>query len=292
MEIHSENRKIFQHFVLTVFNVDDLTGPKSELKLNISWLKHRFKLFDQFCYPSVRAQSNQNFKWILLFDINTPDIFKGRISKYSEWENFIPVYISKRNPNSFLEVILHYLTDETEYLITTRLDNDDAIFKDFVEILQNYFDRQKLQFLNFTNGYIWRNNEIYLFKQPSNSFASLIEKIDDFSFRTVFTGEGHHKLYKVGPVKEINTKPAWIQVIHTKNRANRVRGTLQTPREIKYLGSDFEIRKNLSLSYCIGTGFYFARKMLDSTRRTRHFLGLTATQLIQFKEKLLNVFKK
>lgn len=285
-------KMIFQHFILTLFNVDDLTGPQSSLKLDKSWLKHRFKLFNKFCYPSVRGQSNQNFKWIILFDINTPDVFKRRISKYSKWENFISIYINKRDRNSFREVILRHLKDETEYLVTTRLDNDDAICKDFVEVLQNYFDKQKIQFLNFTNGYVWKNNEIYLFKQPSNPFVSLIEKIDDSSFRTVFTGEGHHKLYKVGPVMEIITKPAWMQVIHTKNRANSVKGMLQTQKKVRYLGGDFEIRKNLFFSYWIGSGFYFFRQMLDRTRKTRHSLGLTANQFMQYKKKLAETFQK
>lgn len=287
MKSKYESRKIFQHFVLTCFNVD-FGGQLG--KPNKSWLNHRFELFDNFCYPSVRGQSNQNFKWFVLFDINTPNVFKEKIKKCYKCENIIPIYIRPCKKHSDTdkimqsEIIPQYLTDEIEYLITTRVDNDDAICKDYIDMIQKRFNKQKFQFLNFTNGYIWnyKTNEIYLDQQPSNPFISLIEMVGEI--KTVWSGS-HPDLYKVGPIMEIETKPSWLQVSHRRS-SNRPRGILQPPQTILQIINDFEIRKKLLSSYLIGVCFYFYKQILNRTRNIRGHIGLTGSKLRILKGKL------
>jgi hypothetical protein len=72
----------FNHFILTRFNVK-VSFAEPGAGLEPAWLLHRFELFDHFCYPSVRGQSNLNFKWLVLFDSNTPDSFKEKIAAYA-----------------------------------------------------------------------------------------------------------------------------------------------------------------------------------------------------------------
>ena len=286
------NRKIFQHFVLTCFNV--VFEEREWCKQDKSWLRHRFKLFNKFCYPSIRGQSNKNFKWIVLFNINTPDVFKQKIKKYSEWENFIPVYIGRcrniNDPDMFVrkEIIPQYLDSGSKYLITTRVDSDDGICKDYVQMIQNHFDKQKLQFINFNNGYVWNYNtcEVYLDEQPSNPFISLIEEVGEI--KTVWC-ENHPELCKVGPVKGITTKPAWLQVVHGRNISNQISGILQSPGKIKYIDNNFEIKVNHSLVYWKAFFYYRIKRILDSTRSLRHYMGLTAEQLTTRIKKLLKV---
>lgn len=293
MKIKTDNQKgkIFSHFILTIFNVQKgipglLSDPNDK-----SWLEHRFKLFDKFCYPSVLAQSNQDFKWIVLFNVDTPDIFKDEIKKYSVWGNFIPVYIktttAKDTNRIFREIIPEYLTDGSEYLITTRIGSDDIICKDYIEMVQNCFDGQKLQFINFSNGYAWNYNswKIYSKKMRPGHFISLIEKIDNF--KTVRTGDGFAELHQVGPIREIETKPTWIQGIHGRNITNQVGGILQPPKTIRNLGRHFGVRGNLLLPSVIGGWSYFGRQALDLTRKIRGRLGLRGHQLAQFRARLL-----
>jgi hypothetical protein len=61
----------FHHFVLTRFNVKIGLGGGESVAPNLEWLVHRFDLFDKFCFPSVRNQSNLNFKWLVFFDVDT-----------------------------------------------------------------------------------------------------------------------------------------------------------------------------------------------------------------------------
>ena len=65
----------FEHFIITRFNLPIYSKTKSG---NISstetkYLDNRFKLFMNYCLPSIKQQTCQNFKWLVLFDINTPD---------------------------------------------------------------------------------------------------------------------------------------------------------------------------------------------------------------------------
>ena len=39
---------------------------------DLNWLKHRYYLFETFCFPSILSQTNKNFKWLVFFDKDTP----------------------------------------------------------------------------------------------------------------------------------------------------------------------------------------------------------------------------
>jgi hypothetical protein len=84
------NAGVFKHFLLTRFNVKTKwkTTKNGEETLTEKWLSHRFDLFEKFCYPSVRNQKNQGFRWLVFFDINTPTPYKERISDLArEYQN-------------------------------------------------------------------------------------------------------------------------------------------------------------------------------------------------------------
>ena len=261
--------KQFEHFVLTRFNVRTNYG-KSKIGLDPDWLSHRFKLFENFCYPSVQAQSNQNFKWLVYFDSDTPEEFKNKILEYSKWQNFIPIYINCQFTHELNKKnILKHLTGSAEYLITTRLDNDDGVSKEFIQVIQDNFQEQKFELINLTYGYVWSDFKLYSFKYLNNPFMSLIEKINSQnidSFNTILCGE-HTQLSSMGAIKQVKTKPAWIQVVHGKNVSNRIRGIRQP---IKKLSENFMISpesiptKEKLLPYLLDWGWSILKFPIDS----------------------------
>lgn len=265
MENQYENQ-IFKHFVLTCFNVK-LSDPKYASKglgLDRAWLRHRFKLFDRFCYPSVYGQTCQNFKWIVFFDIDTPQIFKNEIDRYCYWTNLIPVFIHGNEIiNEARKIILKNIRNNTKFLITTRLDNDDAIFKDFVFIIQRHFKNQEFQFLNFTNGYLLTSRNLYLHEHMSNPYISLIEKLQ--GFKTVWCGE-HNKLSAIGPIEQITCEPAWLTVIHGRNLSNNTTGILQPPSKLRDLYNKFTIKKSLLINI-VSLVFYLLKNILKPIRK-------------------------
>src|SRR5690606_22980542 len=118
----------------------------------------------------------------------------------------------------------------TKYLITTRIDNDDAFNIKAIEYIQDHFAHQDLLFLNFPIGYCLkdRTNQLSLNGSKSNPFISLIEKVtwknQEPIVRTVRC-MNHSHLSQIGTIKQIAVKtPMWLQVIHDLNIVNKLRG--------------------------------------------------------------------
>ena len=66
---------------------------------------------------------------------------------------------------------------DAPFLITTRIDSDDAMAVDFMATVQAQFARQERLFVSITRGVqIDRSGAVYLSDQLSNPFLSLIER--------------------------------------------------------------------------------------------------------------------
>lgn len=256
----------FTHLILTRFNVRRLEADPPNQK----WLERRFSLFERFCYPSLRGQSNDNFRWLVFFDTATPKVFRNRIEEYSRWKNIIPVYTDSEIffgfhfPSELKPVILDNIDDHCKFLITSRLDNDDAIHKEYVQMVQDLFSGQRLEAINFLYGWQLYRDKLILCKLGSNPFISLIERFEESSFRTVFV-RGHGMLSQICSVRNIanKDKPAWMQVIHYDNRVNRRIPGLRYP--IKELENGFEfccqkdfLSKDKRLSILLDNALYKA----------------------------------
>jgi len=132
---------MFQHFILTEFSY------RSEVYSNLTnndplkpkFLEHRFKLFEISCLPSILSQTEQNFTWILIIDKELPKKFRHKLEKL----------ISVR-PNSYLQEfsslkdlsqllwLEKYIDEASKYIITTKLDDDDAIYPSHTKYIKNH----------------------------------------------------------------------------------------------------------------------------------------------------------
>ena len=151
---------MFSHFIITRFNVpfeNYLNDKNGKEVRNIDWLDERFKLFEKYCFPSIVNQSNKNFKWLVFFDLETPSSFVQRINHLCEESGCMePVYIN--SGKEFLielnKKIFSLKRKEDAYIITTRIDNDDALYFNYVEDVQKKFQKQNDVIFNFKNGYL------------------------------------------------------------------------------------------------------------------------------------------
>lgn len=225
----------FSHYILTKFNVRNF--PDLRPGCDPAWLEKRFRLFDQYCFPSVSSQSNQNFQWLVFFDVDTPEPFKQKISEYAnKWKNFVPVYLDCPFPygqftDEVRAVVRNYIPADCEYLITTWLDNDDAIHKDYVQMIQDNFNQQESETVNFFFGYQLAEGKLYFDFELASHFISLIEKYNPDSFNTVHC-RPHKELYEVcKSAKKVFCKPAWIEVVHGSNYMNVYRRGFRVPAE-------------------------------------------------------------
>lgn len=228
---------MFQHYILTRFNLraTDWTFTKNKEKvLTEEWLKERFDLFENFCFSSVKNQSNQNFKWLVFFDVNTPEFYKIKVEEFRKsYENFYPFFIDGM-PNFLPEIVKNIkLMDNEKYIITSRLDNDDSIHEDYVKVIQRYFDQQNHLAIDLIDGYTLQIGEkirLGFQKHLYNPFISLIEKKDDF--KTVWFRSRHGSWKYEKNIIRVKNKRLWLGIIHSKNKVNKFEGYGKVDAEI------------------------------------------------------------
>jgi len=220
----------FVHFILTRFNLK--IWPQVQLKQG--WYEHRLALFEQFCLPSIQSQSQQQFTWLILCDSTTPAEYLSRIQNLCSQSNMQVHMLDGFDIGHILAIIRAQL-GQRSHLITTSLDNDDALADTFVETLQQQFRGQAFELINFPRGYrfVIRNQRLYACDMASNPFISLIERIDaDGTFRSIAGCLPHSTIAARFPaLTDVFTAPLWLQVLHGYNLANtHVWGRQRQPR--------------------------------------------------------------
>jgi hypothetical protein len=220
-------RRQLLHVVLTRFNLAT-GGREAPIRNQPGWLTKRFDLFERYCLPSMAAQTCQEFEWIVFFDDATPEDFRRRIEKEQQVRKFYPYFTPLFDRSGWIEAIFS-VTElrNASILLTTVLDNDDALANDYVSILQNAaIDQKKHSRLafNFTNGYVLNSDRIYYHRHKNNAFINYKEPLN----RDAKTAMNlpHMRLAKHSDVVQLQGLGAWLQVVHGDNVSNRTRGRL------------------------------------------------------------------
>lgn len=218
---------MFKHLLITRFN---LRNPKwdftknNESLLNDEWMQSRMQLFKNFCFPSICAQSNPDFEWLIYFDSTTSVTFKKEIMELIQGKENIKAFFID-GMNAFYPSIQEYIQNiTTPFLITSRIDNDDCIHKDFIKTVQQNFQEQDFQAIDIIKGYSLQiEPEIILGKKEHifNPFISLIEKNENP--KTVWLSD-HNMWKKETRITQVTNKRLWLSIIHQKNKVNEFDG--------------------------------------------------------------------
>jgi hypothetical protein len=207
------------HFVLTRFNVRSFyhaSEPTDE------WLQERLRLFRRYCLPALANQSSSQFMWLVFLDDLSPQWFRQEIEKDARG-SFETVYVAGEFTSATVSEAVAARTD-APYILTTRVDNDDAVSRDFVQTIQRCFQRQEFEFINLVNGAQYADGKVYVRPYTKNPFLSLVEAVGTAAPETVFV-EHHYRVDDRGPVRNIRTAhPMWLQVIHGGNVLNEIVG--------------------------------------------------------------------
>jgi hypothetical protein len=100
-------------------------------------LAFRYSLFELTCLPSLLGQTVQDFDWFIIIDRDLPRAMRERLEALvgQRPRTHLHVY----DPSEDLtgtQWLLPYAPPQTSRLLTTLLDDDDALPADFVETLQ------------------------------------------------------------------------------------------------------------------------------------------------------------
>jgi hypothetical protein len=217
---------LFQHFLITRFNLTSSFWNKTregEQVLDESWLEDRFALFERHCLPSVRNQTNKNFYWLIFFDTSTPEKFRSRVANIQNSSNFIYCYFingAEEFNFSIITAIYGLVLHGINWIITTRLDNDDMIHKSFINEIQNCQFSNESCYIDIPIGYqmslMGENIEVRNRHNPISTFSSLYERVEENQH--IFSKRNFE--WKDFSCKKIIQKRLWIEVVHQRNLVN------------------------------------------------------------------------
>lgn len=215
----------FDHVLLTRFSAVMAPGGKPAGE---DWLRYRLAFFDEATYPSVLSQTVRDFTWLVLFDDRCSDAFRADVEYLAE-DVFTPVWTHEAFRRDIFAEPVAAVTG-APYLLTTRLDSDDALAVDFVATVQAQFAEQERLFVSLTRGVqVDRSGAVYLSDQLSNPFITLIERrVEGRRPDTVYVVK-HARARAHGPIREVRAPVMWMQVVHDLNVSNIVNGPRVAP---------------------------------------------------------------
>lgn len=230
----------FDHYVITRFNIPTDFGPsllymgdgiRSERVItDETYLQQRFDLFEKTLWRCMRNQTCQDVIWLCFFYRHTPRRFLERIERYrSECEQFRPVFLDDSEAPRFKEIVQAEIQKgDADYVLSTRVDNDDLIRHDFIKRLQKTAQKAEAYadqgiFLTFESGlqYVEQLRILFRMNYRNNHFVSYLSaKGSDISVWTPM----HTEIHKYGKVHCIRTAvPMWVEYCHTSNYINRTK---------------------------------------------------------------------
>ena len=195
--------------------------------LDRDWLEHRFSLFEHYTLPSVMAQRGAApFTWLLFSHPDTPPDFKSRLESYARKMPCIRIeWRAEFDGVSAGKAVERLLRPETRRVITSRMDNDDAIARSYMAVVQAEAAKPPLiqgsSFINFDLGYHLHAGAVYHAEHRANPYCSLVE--DREGLRGVYTVK-HEEMASLYPVVHVRNRRPWLTVIHERNAVNQVDG--------------------------------------------------------------------
>lgn len=260
-------RPIVQQVLLTRFNIRT-PGVGYTEDQSPQWLEERIELFAKYCVPSVAAQSEEDFGWLIFCDENTAPEDLDRIRSFDHRICIVlfasrvgPSRAKERSPktsnpshgNPGAEVVLstssmaRYIRPEVGVVVSTRLDNDDALHCHALQRVRRLVGR----FLE-TGHDRWLHNPMFGYRlaikderafavaMPNSPFLTLFERISK-DVRPIGALSGHHShMHERYPTFHDVSTRWWLQILHGGNVSNQIR-----PMDIEVpmasLGEDFNI---------------------------------------------------
>ena len=231
-----------RHFVLTNFNValpgagNDKGGRPLRTE---EWLEHRMELFERWCLPTMERRTDRDAIWLVRHARPESDVLARRLASLEERGGLRLVSAEWR----FRDAIVATLEPGDDFVLTTRLDNDDGLHPEALERLRT-FAAESLRrgtrepvFLDLPVGYSVSDpgGEARLLERPSNHFLSLLEPAGPGRIRTARC-IAHSRARELAPLRTVCREPMWIRTVHDRNLVNALTGS---PVDLDRVLADF-----------------------------------------------------
>lgn len=232
-----------RQYILTRFNLR--LWRKNKYLQTVSdadWLEHRCRLFERYCLPGIVAQTQRDFRWIVLFDKETPAHVRERVARWRKaCPQLSPVWVEPKDSWKYVRIFQRAIAYDQQLLrekgvqpariATTYMDNDDTLARDYMERVAALAQKTEGRtFLTFHYGlqYFEELNLCVRLKDWRNHFQTLVEDADG-GFYTTYGMGSHAEIYSLDRTQvqiweELTEEaPAWVEVVHGKNVGNDLR---------------------------------------------------------------------
>jgi hypothetical protein len=223
----------YKHVIITFFN---WARPNWGVSITDEYMDYRFKIFEKVCYPSVLGQDADpsSFLWLITFDPNSEDKYFERAVKFARAND--PQVIISFSQDYYTTVIAKYiLKPEDEVLVTTSLDNDDALTRYHIRYLQKQFasfdgvrKRVNPMLISFRYGYKFDlfGRKAYKYGLPNNAFPTMLENVfpgcSGKDLKTAYESNHSYLIDKYPTIFVELPQRGWLQGIHAKNICNQI----------------------------------------------------------------------
>ncbi len=247
-----------KHIIITPFYVRrHFKGFVDPQLASLQWLETRFRLFADYCLPSVVTQTDQNFEWFIYFDdLTPPESLRRAKDLTAGYPNISIRTCASWNTPTLTKDVNAAVASGNSWVMTTRLDNDDGLHRRFIEMLHAK-SRESEEYLNFATGLILYDGKCFIYRHSSNAFLTLVEPVD--RLRTVWS-IAHERAAELAPVRQITGLYGFLQVVHGSNVSNKPRGkrtfaldALQGFEGIPTLGHAIEKESGLAIAWTNAT---------------------------------------
>lgn len=206
-----------KHYIITRINTHNTNGTNTDP----AWASDRTRLLAEHTVKSLSRQNDQRFEWVTVFDIDTPDGVFDDALKICENFGARIVWLRGKFDSTVLSETLSAWEDEDDspdWIITTRLDSDDILCDNFVELVRAEFDlghhgRNRLD-IELPNGVLYweRDGVACADERLSRQFITCAEKPEkNKAIETCYGKEGQ------GFKRVLRTRAAWCKIIHSSN---------------------------------------------------------------------------
>lgn len=198
-------------------------------------MNRRFAFFEKLCLPSLAAQTDPDFRLVVLIGTSMPMRFRTRLKGLADLYPFLQICaLEPHGPlNSTKRAYRRGLSDGADFITGFRIDDDDAVAVDYIEktraaadhlIAAGWADADHPVVVAFHRGLYWDMNDkeapFYDFREigPLGLASAMITRPDDHSnmFRW------NHR--RVGAYARMWTDPTdqmFVRTLHQHNDSDR-----------------------------------------------------------------------
>lgn len=191
-------------------------------------LKHRLRLFQAFNLPSILAQTDTDFQYLILIGDDLPAWAHDQLDDLTKAADHIKILPYPPHPHRQIaaQVILDQVDATHTHSIQFRLDDDDAVHRTFVERLKtdaaagviDYANKPRFA-LDYARGYAIRPSVKGLEAEElvRNLWTPALAAVFKTSAKNTIMNFGHHKLDQHMPVISDWDTPMFLRSFHDEN---------------------------------------------------------------------------